>query len=352
MPRPLSTAAETRKPPTEDLLSSGSFFPLLLAVSLVTYLWIPLSWDWFPEAQGRPMATIILLFIASQAHVGASFYFYTDGDMRSFMLRQRPKRFLAGVLGIIVAYPAASLLVSRIPEGELQLSLAFLLISFYSAWQVHHYSRQSRGILSFLGKAESAPLSPTESRALSLTALAGIVGVLGFSYPAARHLQTVVGFLPTVSLGLMAAGWLVWFASLIRERPQHSWRRHLAMALTLAFFFPLYFFDDIFPAFFSFATAHGLQYFVFMGMVSRPRSRAATSLGHSEAPQPGTRLQKWRPAITMVACGILIGALILTVPLAVGLGIVMAHFVLDAGVWKLSEPFQRNYMAERFPFLR
>ena len=80
MPRPLSTAAETRKPPTEDLLSSGSFFPLLLAVSLVPYLWIPLSWDWFPEAQGRPMATIILLFIASQAHVGASFYFYTDGD--------------------------------------------------------------------------------------------------------------------------------------------------------------------------------------------------------------------------------------------------------------------------------
>jgi hypothetical protein len=34
------------------------------------------------------------------------------------------------------------------------------------------------------------------------------------------------------------------------------------------------------------------------------------------------------------------------------LGVVMAHFVLDAGMWRLSEPFQRRYMAERFSFLR
>ena len=280
------------------------------------------------------MATVLLLFIASQAHVGASFYFYTDGDMRRFMLRQRPARFIWGVLGIIVAYPIASVLVSQIPQSELQFTLVFLLISIYSAWQVHHYSRESRGILSFLGKAENAPLSPAESRALSLTALAGIIGVLGFSYPAAQKLQELVGLLPTVSLALMAAGWLVWLASLVRERPQHSWRRQLAMALTLAFFFPLYFFDDIFPAFFSFATAHGLQYFVFMGAVSKPSSK------------------NWKPMLTMITCAVVIGGLILVVPLVVGLGVVMAHFVLDAGVWKLSEPFQRSYMAKRFPFLR
>ena len=54
----------------------------------------------------------------------------------------------------------------------------------------------------------------------------------------------------------------------------------------------------------------------------------------------------------MLGCGLVSGGLILTLPLAFGLGIVMAHFVLDAGVWKLSEPFPRNYMAQRFPFLR
>ena len=347
-------AAEHRKAPPEDLLSSGWFFPLLLAVSLVPYLWIPLSWDWFPEEGGRPLATVALLFVASQAHVGASFFFYTDSEMRHFMLHERPRRFIGGVVGIIIAYPLASILVTKVPEGELRTSLGFLLISIYSAWQVHHYSRQSRGILSFLGKADHAPLSAVESRALSLTALAGILGVLGFSYPGpdAPTLQKIVSLLPRLSLCLMVAGWIVWLASLLRDRPGHSWRRQLAMALTLAFFFPLYFFDDIFPAFFSFATAHGLQYFVFMGMVSRPRSPDHAPEPGEPSGKPTGRLSRWKPALAMIACGGVIGGLILTLPLAVGLGIVMAHFVLDAGVWKLSEPFPRAYMSERFPFLR
>ena len=34
------------------------------------------------------------------------------------------------------------------------------------------------------------------------------------------------------------------------------------------------------------------------------------------------------------------------------LGFVMWHFVLDAGVWRLSQPFQRAYMSQRFACLR
>jgi hypothetical protein len=30
----------------------------------------------------------------------------------------------------------------------------------------------------------------------------------------------------------------------------------------------------------------------------------------------------------------------------------MWHFLLDAGVWRLSDPFQRSYMARHFDFLR
>jgi len=29
----------------------------------------------------------------------------------------------------------------------------------------------------------------------------------------------------------------------------------------------------------------------------------------------------------------------------------MAHFVLDAGLWRLRQPFQRRYMRERFHFV-
>lgn len=33
------------------------------------------------------------------------------------------------------------------------------------------------------------------------------------------------------------------------------------------------------------------------------------------------------------------------------LGAVMAHFVLDADIWRLREPFQRAYMRARFHFV-
>ena len=33
------------------------------------------------------------------------------------------------------------------------------------------------------------------------------------------------------------------------------------------------------------------------------------------------------------------------------LGVVMAHFILDAGIWRLREPFQRGYMREKFYFV-
>ena len=33
------------------------------------------------------------------------------------------------------------------------------------------------------------------------------------------------------------------------------------------------------------------------------------------------------------------------------LGAVMAHFVVDAGLWRLSEPFPRSFLAGRLPYL-
>ena len=33
------------------------------------------------------------------------------------------------------------------------------------------------------------------------------------------------------------------------------------------------------------------------------------------------------------------------------IGVVMSHFVIDAGVWKLRYPFQRNYVRRAFPFV-
>jgi hypothetical protein len=49
------------------------------------------------------------------------------------------------------------------------------------------------------------------------------------------------------------------------------------------------------------------------------------------------------PDIADLPCGLAI--------YGVFVGIVMTHFVLDAGIWRLREPFQRGYMRERFSFV-
>ena len=122
-------------------------------------------------------------------------------------------------------------------------------------------------------------------------------------------------------------------------------RLRLAFLLIGAsFFVPTFVFGDQRSALVGYAVAHGLQYLVFMGVVSAGR------------PKPGFSLALLLGIATM-------GAVLLNAAMDLEdkphgfalygafLGVVMAHFVLDAGIWRLREPFQRGYMRERFYFV-
>lgn len=314
------------------------FFVTLLLATLLPYLWLPISLSSWPEVGGETLVTAIFLFIGAQAHVGASLYFYTDKEMRTFMLRENPRRFVFAVVGIALAYPLASVLVGQLPRSLLKQDFAYLLIAGYWTWQAHHYARQNHGILAFLSRANGVPLSGSERRAVSWTSWAGVAGVVAFITHDVGHVGPLRELFWGASAVLMIAGWSVWLSGLLRDRRPAPWSHHGALALTLAFFLPVYFFDTALLAVLTFATAHGLQYFVFMGHVTAPRRFG------------------WRPFAMAVSCALLFGGALLLAAksslFTVGLGFVMAHFVLDAGVWKLSQPFQRSYMSERFDFLR
>ena len=92
---------------------------------------------------------------------------------------------------------------------------------------------------------------------------------------------------------------------------------------------------------------HGLQYLVFMGVVSTAKRDTVLSV----------------VALLGIAT---IGAVLLDMakdaaaymnsPYVLALsgafyGATMAHFVLDAGIWRLREPFQRRYIRDRFSFV-
>jgi hypothetical protein len=99
--------------------------------------------------------------------------------------------------------------------------------------------------------------------------------------------------------------------------------------------------------------AHGLQYLLLVSLVAAGQPRAA---------QPAS---SGRLLPLAVLCNVaLIGGAVLAATshlhgaapagrLLFGayLGAVMAHFVIDAGMWRMRDPFPRKFLARRAPYL-
>jgi len=337
------------------------FFVAVLGLTLLPFLWIPLSWamigatvttgggiptpDSFDLTSASALATFtaLLLWIGSQAHVASSLFFYGDPEARRFMLRERPGRFVVAPIACIVGMPASLMLAASLPRGTIKQNLVFTIIGAYWVWQAHHYTRQNHGVLAFLARAERTRPSEAEMRAIKLSGLGGILGILpllgGFTTSAYGALGTLMYF---AAFGLIAAGWVVWLRG--RSEAAPSTLRTVTMAVLLLFYVPILFFDDVFPAVMGFATAHGLQYLLFMGFVSQ-----------GAGPRRGVN---WWGAALLVASAVGGGLLLRYFAkgadgafYGVALGLVMAHFVIDAGMWRLREAFPRQYVTARFPFL-
>ena len=317
------------------------FFATLLFVTAIPLGAYALSEALLVESTSARSVSLWVTFLGGSGHVAASFFLYSDSRMRGHMLTNARGRFLFAPLAVIAA--------SRLFFATAGEWLAYG-VTLYWIWQTHHYTRQNHGILSFAGRAYGAPPSELERTALTLTGVAGVIGALSFVAPYRDTFLADFGWhLHHTALGVYAAGWAVYLAAWIRERRSmlaaHPLRSVVALVLML-FYLPLFLFRNPQLAVGSYAMAHGLQYLIFMGYVAA-------------AP----RAALLRRALALVAFVVLLGnGLELLRQPASGdyrmaifgayLGVVMWHFLLDAGVWRLSEPFQRGYMTERFSFLR
>jgi len=318
------------------------FFGLLLAATAVPVIAFTMSDVALPDNPIADQATIWVMFLGSSGHVAASFFFYSDSRMRQHMLGENRGRFLWAPLFLIMG--TSALFSSGWPE----VSYA---IMFYWIWQTHHYTRQNHGILAFTGKAYGDPPNELERTAITLSGVGGVLGALTVLAPYRSTFLELYGWhVHQIALGTYLTGWLIYFVSLVRGRATRSgthWMRTLMPVVLMLFYLPLFVFHDPRLAVGSYAMAHGLQYLVFMSYVAA-------------AP----RESLWYRAIGLVAFVALLGWSLefLQRPKVFGdyrmavfgayLGVVMWHFLLDAGVWRLREPFQRGYMADRFTFLK
>jgi hypothetical protein len=308
------------------------------AATLLPLALVPWAHRLAPDSESALRLLVVLNFIGANFHVATTGWFYTDAEMRPHF-RAHPWRYLI----VPVALIAGSALAFEFVPAPLR---GWLLLGFLS-WQLWHYQKQNVGLLSFVAAGTgSGPLSVWERRTLMLSAVAAILGFfslnpiglpgLSTEFAWAHRLGGLVYLLSPIALAITLVK-----VPALRRSPL----RLCFLIIGAAFFLPTYLFDNATSATLGYAIAHGLQYLVFMGVVAlkrRPLVSLAVMAAIGAAGAVLLNAGIMAPDAGLPWGNALYGAFV---------GTVMAHFVLDAGIWRLREPFQRKYVRERFAFV-
>jgi hypothetical protein len=316
---------------TRDLRGVWLFGTLGLGVAAFT-LALTLAPD---PGQAPGNALRWLIFIGSSVHVGATAWFYTDREVRGHMSTRRG-RYVYAPIALVVGSAAVA---SVVPLDRLTVPL----MAFF-AWQFFHFQKQNLGMAALAATAHGAgALRPVERKAITVSGVAGIVALL--AHPALLGLPEPLNlrFLFPVGGAVVAAAAAVGMFSVIR-RATKSWQFVAVYAMAVLFFLPVFVFASPFQALTGLILAHGYQYLVIVGLVAGARAplaglavllNAALIVGvvlHVAASYRGSAFPG----------SALFGAY---------LGLTMAHFVVDAGLWRLRDEFPRAFLGERLSFL-
>ena len=296
-----------------------------------------------PAAGAAPGATLDgLLFLGSTVHVAGTGWFYCVPEMRRHMGTRRA-RYVTAPLALVAG---SALLAAIVPQRPFEL----LLLPFFG-WQFLHFQRQNLALAALASTAYgSGSLRAGERCAVTTAGIAGIAGLL--SHPSLLRLADVPSL--DAVFPLAAAGYALAVGNgvvqLLRRAPGH--RRAAASGLylmTLLFFLPVFLFQSPYVAVAVLTLAHGFQYLLMMALVA----------GGGGGPRP----------VRLVSVAVLLGVgltlgLVLDLASHLGgggaparavygayLGATMAHFVVDAGLWRLREGFARGFLARRLPYL-
>lgn len=295
-----------------------------------------------PSAGAEPVSALTwLLFLGSSVHVGATAWFYTVSDVRAHMARHRI-RYVWVPLALVVGL-ACIAATSSSPQR------AWVLLAFFG-WQFVHFQKQNLGVAALAARAHGGGRVTLQERwALHLSGLGGVLGLL--ADPAL--LQVAPGrrldWLFTAGAFVFGAGCLLGLRCLA-IRPAAA--RPLAfVALYLAgllFFAPVWLFESPYAAVAGLTIAHGLQYLLLVGLVAAgPAPSHATRVSVlvlvNLALFSGLALNRMSHLHDAAPLGrVLFGAF---------LGLSAAHFVIDAGLWRLRDEFPREFLTRRLPYL-
>jgi hypothetical protein len=225
-------------------------------------------------------------------------------------------------------------------------SFTWLLLPFFG-WQFFHFAKQNLGMVALAASSAGvASPRPAERRTLLAVGVAGIGGLI--AHPALLQLRVDprLGALFPVAALVFVTAVVAGVALLVRRPAAQRPAGFSAMYLmALLFSLPVFVFGSPYAAVGGMTVAHGMQYLLLVGLVAAGSGARLVRLAAlcNVALLGGVALEKASHLHgAALAERLLFGAY---------LGAVMAHFVIDAGLWRLRDPFPRAFMARRVPYL-
>ncbi len=283
----------------------------------------------------------LLLVVGSAMHVASTGWFFSLAPVRRFA-REESARY---VLTPAVLIGGSAVLAILVPPDQFE----WLLLGYF-AWQFFHFQKQNLGLAALAGVSHGASsLRPVERAALLTTGGAGIVALV--AHPDLLQLSIDHGgrALFPVAAAMYAVGAAVGVGALTRRPPTDRPMAFAALYLLgLAFFLPVFVFTSPYAAVAGLTMAHGFQYLLIVGLMAGGEPRGPHRI----------------VSIAVFVNVALIGGIVLSttshlhdaaVPwrglFGAYLGVVMAHFVIDGGLWRLRDEFPRFLLSARVPFL-
>jgi hypothetical protein len=326
-------------------------------VSLLLATWVPMAFFISLGRLATPSFSLnsfkTLLVFLGTAHVQATLFFYTDKDFQP-LIRENKRRYVYLPALLIVGTGLVFLLAGP--------AIQIYVLFFYWAWQAFHYGRQNVGIYAFVSISETKKSAPKLERlcleAATYCGMLGTLKVLGMGI-APIYLRGFFNFLFQVGFYLFLALFVFSLFSHLKNLGEATVTKTVFFLTLILFFFPMYLSNDANVTFLSYAIAHGIQYLVFMTVVSANSDRSAFR-------------KRFNNVLKLSACVLVVGfafmywaklkefdlvrssAILLKVMdflFGAVLGTTMAHFVIDAGAWRLTRASTRAYVKNRFGFV-
>jgi hypothetical protein len=282
-----------------------------------------------------------LLFLGSSVHVASTVWLYTRSEVRSHAA-QHQRRYIWIPLWLVVGSAIAAAMLS--PD-----TVAWLLLPYF-AWQFFHFQKQNLGIVALAASAYgSKSLTALERKALVSAGVAGIAGLV--AHPGLLQLGALyrVGWLSQAAFLVFVLSVTVGVVAFARrpslDRPTALTTIYL---VSLLFSLPIFVFASPYAAVGGMTIAHGFQYLLLMGLVAGGAS-----------PRSARRVRISLLCTVAVIGGVALGVMShlhsssppLRLLFGTYLGVVMAHFVIDAGFWRMRDPFSRQFLAHHLPYL-